>query len=159
MAVRISDGSAPLRASAAISSISRTSSIRVALNLTRRSATLSGSVGCACAGRRYMAFIRAMRWAKGLVMRRRVEVVALDGVTPLSSRPRRPPSSPSFVFRGTSADHPQLRGLMIDTPTWIHVLPVRVVNFLPDSVIIACCNPITTPPGRRPGQEETHETP
>jgi hypothetical protein len=68
MATATSAVAAPSLASLTISSISCTSSISVALNFTRRSATSSGSVGRSLAGSLYIAFIAAMRCAKGRVM-------------------------------------------------------------------------------------------
>src|SRR3954471_17392157 len=66
IATAMSDGLPPAFASATISSISWTSSISVALNLTSRSATSAGRAGFSWAGSLYIAFIAAMRPAKVL---------------------------------------------------------------------------------------------
>src|SRR5689334_10599666 len=51
-----------------MSSISWTSSSSVALNFARRSATFSGTTGVVCDGNLYIAFMAAMRSAKGFSM-------------------------------------------------------------------------------------------
>src|SRR5687767_5435356 len=60
----VSSAGEPASTDAMMSSISFTSSSSVALNFRRRSAVSAGSVGLSCAGRRYMAFMAAMRRAK-----------------------------------------------------------------------------------------------
>src|SRR5690349_1149924 len=65
IATAMSSFDAPALAIATMSSTSCTSSRSVALNLTSRSATLSGTAGRSWMGRRYIAFMEAMRAAKG----------------------------------------------------------------------------------------------